>query len=215
MIRAAIPLLPDGDEAREWAERELADPVYDAAQPTPLDRAARAIAEFIGDLLSPRGDIEWSPVLAVAAVLLVAGLLVTAFLIWGRPRLAHRTESSALLFGEAESRSAAQLRAAAEESARSGDWDGAIVARFRALARSLEERGILEAPPGTTAQGLAARAGRPFPDRAHELQAAARSFDDVRYLRRRGTAEVYSAVVAVDEAIARSVPAHAPEVVPA
>ena len=32
--------IPDADEAREWAERELADPVYRAAEPTAFDRAA-------------------------------------------------------------------------------------------------------------------------------------------------------------------------------
>ena len=30
-------LLPDPDEAREWAEKELTDPAYRAAEPTPID----------------------------------------------------------------------------------------------------------------------------------------------------------------------------------
>ncbi|WP_082543031.1 DUF4129 domain-containing protein [Microbacterium sp. Root53] len=208
-LAAPMPggLDPDRDEAREWAERELADPAYDAAEPTLIDRIARTIADFFTDLLTPRGDLEWSPVLAVAAVVLAIGLVVAAVLIWGRPRLAHRTaERSALLFGEAESRSAAELRAAAASHAAAGEWDAAVVVRFRALARGLEERGVLEAPPGTTAQGLARRAVPAFPPEEAALHDAARAFDDVRYLRRPGTAELYAAVAALDERLARTVP---------
>ena len=42
---AVPPLTPDGDEARRWAQEELSDPVYAAAEPTPLDRVARAIGD--------------------------------------------------------------------------------------------------------------------------------------------------------------------------
>lgn len=205
---------PDRDEAREWAERELADPAYAAAQPTPLDRLAQAVGDFLSDLLTPRGDLEWSPVLAVAAVVLAVGLVVAAILIWGRPRLAHRgPERSALLFGEAETRSAAQLRAVAAEHAARGEWDAAIVVRFRALARGLEERGVLEAPPGTTAQGLARRAVPAFPGEAAALHDAAGAFDDVRYLRRPGSRDLYTLVSALDDRIARARPAPLPEAV--
>ena len=50
---AVPPLTPDGDEARRWAEDELADPAYDIAEPTPIDRIARAIGDFIASLLNP------------------------------------------------------------------------------------------------------------------------------------------------------------------
>ncbi|WP_203137819.1 DUF4129 domain-containing protein [Microbacterium sp. JZ31] len=214
LVRAVLPadaLDPDRDEAREWAERELSDPVYDEAQPTPLDRLAQAIGDFIDDLLNPRGDVEWSPVLAIAAIVIAVGLVIAAVLIWGRPRLAHRAgERSALLFGDAETRSAAQLRQAAAAHAAADEWDEAIVVRFRALARGLEERGIVEAPPGTTAQSLARRAQPPFPDHAAGLDAAARAFDDVRYLRRRGTAELYDVVASLDDELVRTTPHRAP-----
>ncbi|WP_345751175.1 DUF4129 domain-containing protein [Microbacterium rhizophilus] len=219
-VLASAPVLvsavldPDRDDAREWAERELADPVYAAAEPTPFDRIAQAIGDFLEGLLAPRGDVEWSPVLAVAAIVIALGLVVAAVLIWGRPRLAHRAaERSSLLFGEAEGRTAAQLRAGAAASAATGDWDEAIVLRFRALARGLEERGILEAPPGTTARGLARRAEHAFPAHGEGLDAAARAFDDVRYLRRRGTAELHAVVASLDDDLVRATPARAPEAV--
>ncbi|GAA3652975.1 DUF4129 domain-containing protein [Microbacterium marinilacus] len=203
---------PDRDEAREWAERELADPAYDTAEPTPFDRIAQAIGDFLDDLLTPRGELDWNPALAVGIVVVVIALVVAAVLIWGRPRLAHRAaERSALLFGDQESRSIAGLRAAAETHAGAGEWDEAMVLRFRALARGLEERGIVDAPPGTTARGLAQRAHHPFPGHVSGLDAAARGFDDVRYLRRHGTAELYAAVAGLDDELARTTPARAPE----
>jgi hypothetical protein len=214
---ALVPLeavAPDRDEAREWAERELSDPIYAAAQPTPFDRIAQAIGDFVTGLFTPRGELEWSPVLAIAAVVIAVGLVVAAVLIWGRPRLAHRAgDASAPLFGEVETRSAAELRAAAAAHAADGRWDDAIVLRFRGLARGLEERGVVEAPPGTTARGLSRRAQRPFPEHAGRLDAAAAAFDDVRYLRRRGTPELYAAVASVDDDLARTTPVRAPEVV--
>lgn len=213
-VRRAEGLAPERDEAREWAERELSDPIYAESEPTPLDRIAQAIADFLNDLLTPRGDVEWSPVLGIAAVVLAVGLVIAAVVIWGRPRLAHRSAGrSALLFGDAETRSAAELRAAAAAHAAAAEWDEAIVVRFRALARGLEERGIVEAPPGTTAQGLARRGVDPFPAQAPQLESAARAFDDVRYLRRRGTAELYAVVASLDDELIRTTPARAPQAV--
>jgi hypothetical protein len=203
---------PDRDEAREWAERELSDPAYDAAQPNLIDRIAQAIGDLIGQLLTPRDDPAWSPVLAVAAVVVAIALVVAAVLIWGRPRLAHRAAArSSLLFGETETRSAADLRAAAARHAAAAEWDEAIVLRFRALARGLEERGIVEAPPGTTAHGLSQRAAGAFPAHGADLEAAARAFDDVRYLRRHGTAQMLAAVVDLDDALSRTTPVRAPD----
>jgi len=203
-----IPVTPGPDEAREWAERELADPVYDAAEPTLIDRIAQAIAEFLDRLFGAQVGGEWSPLLTIVVLLVLAALVVIGILIWGRPRSAHRVDrGSSLLFGDDETRSAAELRASAEAHAAAGRWDEAVVERYRALARGLEERDVVDALPGTTAQALAARAGEFFPAQAAALHAGAGAFDDVRYLRRRGSAETYAAVAAVDDEIARTRPA--------
>lgn len=207
-----IPVTPGPDEAREWAERELADPVYDAAQPTFIDRIAQAIGDFLTQLLSGPVGGGWSPLLGLIVLLVIAGLVVGGLLIWGRPRLAHRVAGgSSLLFGDDETRSAAQLRASAAAHAEAGRWDQAVAERYRALARGLEERDVLDALPGTTARALATRAAEYFPGQAAGLQAGAAAFDDVRYLRRRGTAEMYAAVAATDDEIARTRPSHLPD----
>lgn len=207
LAESVPPLTPDGEEARRWAERELAKPVYAAAEPTLFDRIARAIAEFFQRLFSTQLDGPWGSTAAIIAAVIVIVLIVGAFLVWGRPRATHRSRVAvAELFGERETRSAAQLRADAEDRAARGDWDGAIVLRFRALARGLVERGAVETPPGATVHAFARRAGRVFPDAADALEEAAVAFDDVRYLRRPGTEDLYRRVVAVDDAVSRSRP---------
>jgi len=199
---AVPPLTPDGEEARRWAQEELSDPVYTAAEPTPLDRLARAIGGFFDQLFSSEIPNGWGPTLAVVAALVVIVLIVAAFLIWGLPRATRRTRATgAELFGVAEERSAARLRRDAASHADRGDWDGAIVLRFRGLARAVVERDLLEVPPGATVHAFARTAGRVFPGCAAALEEAAAAFDDVRYLRRPGTPELYARVVAVDEAI--------------
>lgn len=92
-----------------------------------------------------------------------------------------------------------------------GEWDAAIVLRFRALARGLTERGLVETPPGATVHGFARRAALAFPGQAAALEDAAGAFDDVRYLRRPGTVELYRRIAAVDEAVASARPLRSAE----
>ncbi len=199
-VRVPIaPLIPDGDEAREWAERELADPVYRVAEPTPFDRAARAVGDFFLSLFS--GDLPpaFGPWLAVAVLVVVVAAIAVAVVIWGRPRGAARTRAAAVLFGDAERRSADDLRRAARTAAAAARWEDAIVLRFRAIARSLADRTIVETPPGATVHGFARSATGAFPAEAETLARAADAFDDVRYLRRPGTADAYELVASLDE----------------
>jgi hypothetical protein len=209
VIRAlAAPLHPSPDDARERLRRELSDPVYEAAEPTVIDRAARAVGEFFSRLLNPDLSGGWGPAVAVVATLVVVALLVAAVLVWGRPRAAARSHRAVgELFGPGDDRSAAQLRADAAARAASGRWDDAIVLRFRALARGLAERAIVEPPPGTTAQAFARDAAHVFPASANDLAAAATGFDDVRYLRRPGARALYEEIARLDEALAQARPA--------
>jgi hypothetical protein len=194
------PLTPDADEARRWVEQELSDPAYAEAQPTPLDRMARAIGDFIESLFSGGPGPGWGPIVAVIAVVVLVVLLVAAFAIWGRPRGAARfVRPDEALLGSDEGRSAAQLRADAERHAAASAWDAAIADRMRALARDLSDRGVVDTPPGATVHGFARRAGTAFPSQAARLEAAASTFDDVRYLRRPGSAEAYHAVRDLDD----------------
>ncbi|MDT0141064.1 DUF4129 domain-containing protein [Microbacterium sp. PRC9] len=210
---AVPPLTPDGDAARRWAEQELSDPAYDVAEPTPFDRIARAVGDFIASLLNPDLSGGWGSTFALVAAIVVAVVIIAAFLLWGVPRVTRRAASrTPLLFGEAEHRSAAELRAAAAERARAADWDAAIVLRFRALARGCLERGVVDPPPGATVHAFARAAGAAFPALEARLEAAATAFDDVRYLRRPGSEDLYRLVESADDAVSAARPVAREEV---
>lgn len=207
------PLTPDGDEARDWAEQELSKPAYDIAEPTPFDLIARAVGDFIASLFSTELSGGWGSTVALIAGIVVVIVIVAAFAVWGVPRSSRRARTQApALFGEAEGRSAAELRAAAASHARKAEWEAAIVVHFRALARGCAERGVVDTPPGATVHAFARAAGRAFPDLAERLEAAATAFDDVRYLRRPGTAELYRLVADTDAAVITARPVTRQEV---
>ena len=205
---AFSPLLPDPDQAREWAEKELADPAYQAAEPTLIDRASRAVARFVNDLLEVPQTDGWGPAVLVVLGVLVVAAIVVGILIWGRPRTSVRAAPAArALFDDDDTRSADELRAEAEAAAQRDAWDDAVVLRFRAVARGLAERGLVDPPPGATVRAFARAASDALPALSADLEAAATTFDDVRYLRRPGTRERYALIVDLDDAAVRARPA--------
>ncbi|MFC3398508.1 DUF4129 domain-containing protein [Microbacterium amylolyticum] len=206
-VPALAALLTGSDEARERAERELQKPIYAETEPTLFDRVAQTIGDAISSLLNPQiGGAQWSTIWTVIIVGLIVAGVVVALVIWGLPRGEHRrAPGSADVFAD-DGRSARDLRQATRAAMERSDWDEVVILGFRALARGLEERGIVTAPPGTTARTLAARAATAFSDRSEDLRAAAATFDDVRYLRRAAQQDVALQVVALDESIARTRP---------
>lgn len=207
VMRFDVPVDPSSPEAQQWLRDELARPEYQAAKPTWFDLASKAVQDWFTSLFQgPGGNAP--PVLLIVVVLIVAGLIVAAFLIFGRPR---RNRRSALerrtLFGSDEVRTAAELRASAEQAARAGDWPTAIEEQFRAIAAGLDERTLVHVSPGTTATEFAHRAARALPDEAEPLALAARSFDEVRYLDRPGSEAAYQHLVALDQRLRAMRPA--------
>lgn len=213
MIRRFDDLyVPDGDEARRWAEEELSNSRYADAQPTWFDYVARDIGRFLADLFSSDNGGAVGPVALIVVSILIVAALVVALIIWGRPRRSRAVRRSGTdLLGATDDRTAAQLRADAERSARADDWDTATVLRFRAIARDLLERDLIDPAPGATAQAIAREASAVFADEAAAMRSAATGFDDVRYLRHPASAESYRSIAATDERL-RS---RRPEPVPA
>ncbi|WP_350352644.1 DUF4129 domain-containing protein [Microbacterium sp. A8/3-1] len=201
MIRPFDDLfVPDGDEVRRWAEEELSDPRYADAKPTWFDLVARDIGRFIADLFTSDNGANVGPWALIIVSAVIVAALITALIIWGRPRSSRAVRRARTdLLGEQDDRSAAQLRADAERSARGGDWDTATVLRYRAIARGLLERDLIDPAPGATAQSIAREASAVFADEAAAMRRAAVSFDDVRYLRHPATEESYRDLAATDE----------------
>lgn len=204
---AVFPLLPDPDQARDWAERELSDPAYQAAQPNIVDRIAQAVGDFFENLFRVPENGGWSPSVLIVLAVIVVAAIVLGILIWGRPRASVRATTAArALFDDDDARSAEELRADAESAAAREQWDAAIVLRFRAFARGLTERGLVDVPPGATVRAFARATERALPALAGDLETGVDTFDDVRYLRRPGTSERYRSIVDLDDAAVRARP---------
>jgi hypothetical protein len=194
---SGVPVDPDAAEARQWLVDELTKPEYRAAQPTWFDLLASAISDWLNSLTVGAGGGP-PGIGTLIVVLIVAVVLVVAFLVFGLPRLNRRSAVGGSLFGDDDRRDSAAIRAAAQLAAAQQDYSLAVAEMFRAIARGLAERTVLSTMPGTTAHDFAMRAARAFPDSAESLAAAASAFDDVRYLGGEGSREQYELVAALD-----------------
>jgi hypothetical protein len=205
VLPAAVPVQPDAGTARRWVLEELAKPAYQAAQPTPIDRAVQAFLTWFTGLFDVRNG-DTPPVLLAVGIGVVVAVLVVALLLFGLPRVNRRSRAGAL-FGEDDRRSAADMRRAAEAALARGDFSLAVLERFRALARGLDERTLVAVFPGTTATAFVRAAARAFPAEHGELRVAAELFDGVRYADERASREDALAVAALDDRLAAARPA--------
>ncbi|MBT0770319.1 DUF4129 domain-containing protein [Kineosporia sp. J2-2] len=176
-VPASVPVDPDRQQARRWALDELSRKEYQDARPSLIERALQWIQDRFGDI---RPDFD-SPVQITVAILAAVLVAVIAFAVWrsGGVRRQYRRRAAAVLPGRVTT--AADHREAADRHAAAGRWDEAVLERFRAVARELDERALVAASPGATASEVAGSGGRALPQLADELHTAARHFDDVCY----------------------------------
>ncbi|MBI1377089.1 MAG: DUF4129 domain-containing protein [Frankiales bacterium] len=196
------------DEAQRLARLELAKPEYHTGDESWVQRAFRWVLDRISQLLDVAGGtspLGWFGVLGLLVVAVLVVVVVRRRI--GSLRRSGGGETSFDLRG----RRAADLRAEAERFAAAGAWAEAVRARLRAIVRDVEERDLIDARPGRTADEVATDAGRALPAVAGDLRAAARLFDDVWYGGRPADADGYARMVAVDDAVRRARPAPAAE----
>ncbi|HZF88463.1 DUF4129 domain-containing protein [Streptomyces sp.] len=198
------PVTIPRDPAREAARRELSKRVYHEDDPGFLQRALNAFWDWVDELLRAASSAAPGG-MAGLVVLVLAVVAVLAALWWrlGTPR--RRPTSTAALFDD-RPRSAAEHRATAEAHAAQGHWNQAVQERMRAIVRSLEERALLDARPGRTADEAAAEAGRALPSHTGRLRAAARDFDDVTYGGRTAIEPTYQRIAGLDRDLEHTKP---------
>lgn len=199
-----VPVEPDAEQARSWLTAELTDPVYHQA-PSLLERLLAWIQEQLAALGPAIAGIN-----PLVAALVVGGavlvVVVLALLVTGpvrRARLGQRASHEVLVD---ELRSAAELRAAADAAAEAGRYHDAVLDRFRAILRSLEERTLLDPLPGRTAHEAAEASAARLPTCAQDLRAAGRLFDDVAYGDLEATSESYRWLTDLDRRVAETRP---------
>lgn len=180
LLPSDVPVVPDRETAHEWLRDELAKPDYAD------DRSLLQILWdwFLGLFDGVRVPDLTVPPLQLALILVgvVAVVVLVAWWIAGPVRASRvRRGVVAAVMDDDDTRTSAQMRAAADAAAGLGDWSTAVVERFRAVVRSLEERVVIEPRPGRTAQEAAADAGVRLPGLASDLRDGAGLFDDAEY----------------------------------
>jgi hypothetical protein len=203
-LRADVPVTIDRDAAQRAAEAELAKPEYHAAEPGVFERVLQWLGQRLSDLFGAASTAVPGGPLGLL-VLLAVIVLVAAVVRLRVGKLARNVRAPGLVF-ESPARTAHDYRHAAEQAFAGGDFAAAVRERFRAIVRGLEERGVLDALSGRTADEAARDAGARLPGSREELVAAARLFDDVHYGDRPATAEDYRRLAALDAHAARERP---------
>ena len=196
-------LEPGPDQARSWLREELRAATYHH-EPL-LDRLWRWVMDRLDSLSGRPGHLSGIPtVVTVLVTLLVAGLLL-----WVLPRV-RRERSVRRLAGavlEDPRVTAAQYRERAATARAAGRYGEAVLDSYRAIARDMGDRTLLDDAPGRTAHEVSVAVATAFPALAGELARAADLFDSVRYGNGSAGAQQAEDVAALDTALARSRPA--------
>lgn len=190
-----MPALDIGrDAAHDAAQRELGKPIY------PRPSLTERLSEWFDELLyriAAEGSTVPGGWFTISVLILM--LLVALFVALRVARRALRTNRGVQPLFAGQELSAVEHRATAEQFAAAGDWASAIRHRLRAVARHLEQAGVLAPVPGRTATELARDAGAALPGFAAELGSAATAFNDVTYGERPGTESAYRLIAALDD----------------
>jgi hypothetical protein len=113
---------------------------------------------------------------------------------------------------------ARHYRELADRALREGRYDDAILDGFRAIAKDMSNRRVIDDAPGSTAREVSLALGSPFPDHAERLVQAADLFDSVRYGHRRPNANQAGQIHDLDTELVTTramLPRTSPEGVPA
>ncbi len=174
-----VPVLPDRDEARQWALDELAKTVYQEAKPSLLDRIVAAVLDWLRSFFE---DLQGVNANLGIVVIVVAVAVLIGLAIWlVKPRLNPAKAMDGEVFDAETPLTSEQHRSAARAAAGKDAFGAAVAEQFRAIVRSAEERAVIDPQPGRTAEEVASRLCRAFPSLAPQLRDAGSTFNGVRY----------------------------------
>lgn len=193
----------DRDAAHQAAQRELGKPIYVKA--SPAQRLHDWVNELLDRLVQAGASIPggW---FTITVLLILLAIAVAVAVHVARRTMRTNRGADHPLFGTGQL-SAAQHRATAEGFAAQGNWAVAIRHRLRAVARELEESGVLDPVASRTAGELANAAGNRLPHLAAEFSQSATVFNDVTYGDEPGTVEGYRLIADLDDHLRSRSPA--------
>ncbi len=198
-MRLSIPVTPDPDTARRWAEDELSKSIYRHGESL-ADRLARWLSDLLSKLFDAGTGNSIPPVGYLLGAVVVIALIVIATRIAIPAAQQRRRRGAAVLLGD-DARTAKQIRDAAQEAAHAGDHTLATLEYFRALVRGCEERAIIDDRAGRTAREAARDIATALSQHVGELGSAATTFDALCYGHRDGTAEDSSRMKALESGL--------------
>lgn len=209
MLLLDVPVEPDAATARRWAADELADPVYHDT-PSLLDRIIEWVMQLVERIFAGGQGTGADPrVVAIVTLAVVLAVALVALWVAGPVRRSRKGPKERAVFDAADVRTAEQMRHASLTAAGRLDWHLAVLERFRAIVRSLEERTLLEERAGRTAHEVAVDAGATMPEHAAALLEASAVFDEVCYGDGEGSEPEYRSLVELDEALLATRPRRA------
>jgi hypothetical protein len=195
---AVLPL-PDREQAREAAQRELEKRAYDEARPPLVTRVISWVIREIQELLNrATGSVPGGRVGVLLIVVLVLALVAVVVV---RLRPTMRTTSFDQLFADGRALSADEHRVLAEAAASRGDHADAVRERLRAVVRHLEERGVLDVRPGRTAEEVTREAASEVPELAEPMRRGTRAFEEIWYGGQPAGPAAYAVLVEVDRVV--------------
>jgi hypothetical protein len=194
-------LSPTPAQARTWLSKELNGPDY---QSPLLDSIGRWVSDRLRNLLDGARQLAGlSPLIAVLIALVVIALLVWVLPKVRRERVVAAPDQAVL---KDETITARRYRELAAEACRKGRYDDAVLDGFRAIAKEMSERTVLNDAPGRTAHEVSMALASPFPEHAERLAAAADLFDSVRYGHRRASAQQAGQIQHLDKELTTTRP---------
>lgn len=196
---------PDRETARELLEAELARDGYH--RPRSLVEQVR---DWVSDLLERLlGVLPGSGGLSAVMLLALAVAVLLALLFVARGHLRRRAAAGpgagAVL--DTAALSAEDYRHRAARARLRADWDAVLLDSYRAITASAQERTLVPALPGLTADEVAAALVGALPGHEDRLPAAARDFDTVRYGGARAGRQRAESVARLEEDLRRTRPA--------
>jgi hypothetical protein len=194
-------LSPTPAQARSWLKQELQGADYQSPW---LDSLGRWISDLVAKILHDAGQVAG---LSPAITVLIAAAVI-ALLAWVLPTV-RRDRSAAAIQGAVldDVRISPRLyRDLAAQALSDGRYEEAVVNGFRAIAKDMSDRGVLDDSPGRTAHEVSLALTSPFPELGERLVRAGDLFDSVRYGHHHPDASHARQVHDLDAELARTLP---------
>jgi hypothetical protein len=194
---------PSPAEARKWLSDELHRSDYHNPW---LESSLRWIVDQLSKLLDGANKLANGGLSLVVTVLVA--LVTIALLVWVLPRVRREpgvAHPDGAVIGD-PTITAGTYRDLAARALADGRYDAAVLEGFRAIAKDMSDRTLLDDAPGLTAHEVSLELSRPFPDFAGRLAQAANLFDAVRYGHRGANQDGAAQVLRLDSELVKARP---------